>query len=228
MKRKEIKWRREGHGTMTGRQDGIIFRIFHPWDAPEQVHTVSCHDTRDTGRTISTVGHRTFTWEAAVEFCQKIAAGEIDLENLRAEFAAEDEKKGSGGRSAGPWQRPRSSGDTWSGREFRTPPCWNWRRCGQTWGAWATISSWDMNTGRAGRMGPDENGHRPGRFTWTGRASRAATYREGGKTDRGETIDAIGGRRNHKPALADEVAVIWAEAAAAEVRTMVAAMVEGA
>ena len=68
MKRKEIKWRREGHGTMTGRQDGIIFRIFHPWDAPEQVHTVSCHDTRDTGRTISTVGHRTFTWEAAVEF----------------------------------------------------------------------------------------------------------------------------------------------------------------
>ena len=93
MKRKEIKWRREGHGTMTGRQDGIIFRIFHPWDAPEQVHTVSCHDTRDTGRTISTVGHRTFTWEAAVEFCQKIAAGEIDLENLRAEFAAEDEKR---------------------------------------------------------------------------------------------------------------------------------------
>lgn len=92
MKRKEIKWRREGHGTMTGRQDGIIFRIFHPWDAPEQVHTVSCHDTRDTGRTISTVGHRTFTWEAAVEFCQKIAAGEIDLENLRAEFAAEAER----------------------------------------------------------------------------------------------------------------------------------------
>ena len=78
---------------MTGRQDGIIFRIFHPWDAPEQVHTVSCHDTRATGRTISTVGHRTFTWEAAVEFCQKIAAGEIDLENLRAEFAAEDEKR---------------------------------------------------------------------------------------------------------------------------------------
>lgn len=51
MKRKEIKWRREGRGTMTGRQDGIIFRIFHPRDAPEQVHTVSCHDTRDTGRT---------------------------------------------------------------------------------------------------------------------------------------------------------------------------------
>lgn len=27
-KRKEIKWRREGRGTMTGRQDGIIFSDF--------------------------------------------------------------------------------------------------------------------------------------------------------------------------------------------------------
>lgn len=50
MKRKEIKWRREGRGTMAGRQDGIIFRIFHPWDAPERGHTVSCYDTRGTGR----------------------------------------------------------------------------------------------------------------------------------------------------------------------------------
>lgn len=93
MKRKEIKWRREGRGTMTGRQDGIIFRIFRPWDAPEQRHTVSCHDTRGTGRTISTTGHRTFTWEEAVEFCQQIAAGEVDLETMRAKFAAEDAAK---------------------------------------------------------------------------------------------------------------------------------------
>ena len=28
-----------------------------------------------------------------MEFCQKIAAGEIDLENMRAEFAAEDVTK---------------------------------------------------------------------------------------------------------------------------------------
>lgn len=39
-KRKEIKWRREGRGTMTGRQDGIIFRIFRLWDAQERGHTV--------------------------------------------------------------------------------------------------------------------------------------------------------------------------------------------
>ena len=93
MKRKEIKWRREGRGTMTGRQDGIIFRIFRPWDAPEQRHTVSCHDTRGTGRTISTTGHRTFTWEEAVEFCQKIAAGEVDLGAMRAAEDTARERK---------------------------------------------------------------------------------------------------------------------------------------
>ena len=48
-KRKEIKWRREGRGTMTGRQDGIIFRIYHAWDMPEREHTVSCHDTKGNG-----------------------------------------------------------------------------------------------------------------------------------------------------------------------------------
>lgn len=42
-KRKEIKWRREGRGTMTGRQDGIIFRIFRLWDAQERGHTVNVY-----------------------------------------------------------------------------------------------------------------------------------------------------------------------------------------
>lgn len=39
-KRKEIKWRWEARGTMIGRQNGIIFRIYHPWDMPEREHTV--------------------------------------------------------------------------------------------------------------------------------------------------------------------------------------------
>lgn len=90
MKRKEIKWRRDGRGTMVGRQDGVIYRINHPWDAPEKGHTVSTHDTTGAGRTINTARHKTFTWEEAVEFCQKIAAGEIDLDAMRAEFQAED------------------------------------------------------------------------------------------------------------------------------------------
>lgn len=92
-KRKEIKWRREGRGTMTGRQDGIIFRIFRLWDAQERGRTVSCYDTRGAGREISTAGYREFTWEEAVEFCQKIAGGEIGLEDLRAQFDAEDMAK---------------------------------------------------------------------------------------------------------------------------------------
>ena len=92
-KRKEIKWRREGRGTMTRRQDGIIFRIYRAWDLPLREQTVSCDDTKGNGRTINTAGYRKFTWEEAVEFCQAIVAGEINLEDLRAEFAAEDAKR---------------------------------------------------------------------------------------------------------------------------------------
>ena len=44
MKRKEIKWRREGRRVMTGRQDGVIFRIWTPYDAPEKGYSVSSND----------------------------------------------------------------------------------------------------------------------------------------------------------------------------------------
>ena len=69
MKRKEIKWRREGRRVMTGRQDGVIFRIWTPYDAPEKGYSVSSNDTKGRGRGINTADHKTFpTWEAAVEF----------------------------------------------------------------------------------------------------------------------------------------------------------------
>lgn len=111
-KRKEIKWRWEARGTMIGRQNGIIFRIYHPWDMPEREHTVSCYDTKGSARTISTAGYRKFTWEEAVEFCQAIAAGEIDLEDLRAEFAAiEAERERQALRKA-----------VEEAKEFRGPP----------------------------------------------------------------------------------------------------------
>lgn len=95
MKRKEIKWRREGRRVMTGRQDGVIFRIWTPYDAPEKGYSVSSNDTKGRGRSINTAGHKTFqTWEAAVEFCQQIMVREVDLETMRAEFdAAEAEKE---------------------------------------------------------------------------------------------------------------------------------------
>ena len=95
MKRKEIKWRREGRRVMTGRQDGVIFRIWTPYDAPEKGYSVSSNDTKGRGRGINTADHKTFpTWEAAVEFCQQIMVGEVDMETMRAEFdAAEAEKE---------------------------------------------------------------------------------------------------------------------------------------
>ena len=65
----------------------------HYTRSQERGHTVSCYDTRGAGREISTAGYREFTWEEAVEFCQKIAGGEIGLEDLRAQFDAEDMAK---------------------------------------------------------------------------------------------------------------------------------------
>lgn len=87
MKRKEIKWRREGRGTMIGRQDGIIFRIFRLWDAPERGHTVSCYDTRGTGREISTAGYREFTWEEARgKAIRRPMRGRVDYIHPRGRF----------------------------------------------------------------------------------------------------------------------------------------------
>lgn len=93
MKRKEIKWWSKGNGTVTGRHNGVIFWISRQGDTEENGYTVRSRDTRGTGRTISTAGYREFTWEEAVEFCQKIAAGEIDLEDLQEQFDAEDMAK---------------------------------------------------------------------------------------------------------------------------------------
>lgn len=90
MKRKEIEWWSKGNGTVTGRHNGVIFWISRQGDTEENGYTVRSRDTRGTGRTISTAGYREFTWEEAVEFCQKIAAGEINLDAMRAEFQAED------------------------------------------------------------------------------------------------------------------------------------------
>lgn len=93
MKRKEIKRWSKGNGTVTGRHNGVIFWISRQGDTEENGYTVRSRDTRGTGRTISTAGYREFTWEEAVEFCQKIAAGEIDLEDLQEQFDAEDMAK---------------------------------------------------------------------------------------------------------------------------------------
>lgn len=95
MKRKEIKFRRT-RWNIEGRQDGVIYRIHADRTlvgtcAP--AYSVSAYDTRGMDREINTAGHRNFHTDAAKEFCQQIAAGEIDLEALRAEYDAEDAEK---------------------------------------------------------------------------------------------------------------------------------------
>lgn len=95
MKRKEIKFRRT-RWSLEGRQDGVIYRISEDRTlvgtcAPSC--SVSAYDTKERGRTINTAGRRHFHLDTAKEFCQKIAAGEIDLEAMRMEFDAEDAAK---------------------------------------------------------------------------------------------------------------------------------------
>lgn len=90
-KRKEIKFTRDGR-NLKGRQDGVIFYIREDKERAATCTTayyVASHDTRELGRGISTHNHLYFHLDEAKEFCQKIIAGEIDLEAMRAEIAAE-------------------------------------------------------------------------------------------------------------------------------------------
>lgn len=93
--KKEIKFRRT-RWHWEGRQDGVIYRIHEDRTlvgtcAPSC--SVSTYDTKEHGRTIDTAGHRLFHMDAAMNLCQQIAAGEVDLEAMQAEFAAENVAK---------------------------------------------------------------------------------------------------------------------------------------
>lgn len=95
MKRKEIKFKRN-RNTYEGRQDGVFYRIYEDRTlvgTGTPACTVSTYDTKDKGRTIHLGAHRHFSLDDAKEFCQKIAAGEVDLEALQAEIDAEDTAK---------------------------------------------------------------------------------------------------------------------------------------
>ena len=95
-KRKEIKWGRTGRRTREGRQNGMEFRIYedvYRERETEKRFTVSEYDTKNMGRSISTAGHMDFTIDDAKEFCQRIAAVEIDLVALQDKFNAEDDTK---------------------------------------------------------------------------------------------------------------------------------------
>lgn len=95
-KRKEIKFMCRDGRTFEGRQDGVLF-----WIRENQIlrrrglpcYYVAANDTKGKGRTIYTAGHEYFTLEGAKELCQQIMAGEANLAERKARYAAEDIEK---------------------------------------------------------------------------------------------------------------------------------------
>ena len=88
-KQTEINFR-DWRGDLVGRKNGMMFLIrTEPGlvDTCEPSYWVSMVPGNG-GLTLSTVGHQYFHLNEAKEFCEKIAAGEIDIENLRASYRA--------------------------------------------------------------------------------------------------------------------------------------------
>lgn len=94
-KRKEIKFRDRGY-VLEGRRGNLAFAIYNDNTKEvleEQTYYVVVRHKEIESLGFTTAGHRHFTLSAAKEFCQQIAAGEIDPEALLMEFAAEDMEK---------------------------------------------------------------------------------------------------------------------------------------
>ncbi|MDE6590814.1 MAG: hypothetical protein K2K53_10830, partial [Oscillospiraceae bacterium] len=51
---------------------------------------VVIYPVRNDPHRVSTGGHQDFDWLGAMEFCQKIAAGEVTVAELQAKYDAED------------------------------------------------------------------------------------------------------------------------------------------
>lgn len=94
-KRKEIKFQ-DRHGDLRGRQNGMEF-----WIQKDELQTkggkqryfVTVYPASNNPQKISTGGRQDFDLAGAMEFCQKIAAGEIKLEDLQAAYDAEDDAR---------------------------------------------------------------------------------------------------------------------------------------
>ena len=94
-KQKEIKFRDRGY-VLEGRRGNLTFAIYNDNTKEvleEQTYYVVVRHKEIESLGFNTAGYRHFTLDAAKEFCQKIAAGEIDPEALLMEFAAEDMEK---------------------------------------------------------------------------------------------------------------------------------------
>lgn len=95
-KRKEIKFMCRDGRTFEGRQDGVLFWIRKDQKREQDglpAFYVAANDIKGKGRTIYTAGHEYFTLEGAKELCQQIMAGEANLGERKARYAAEDAEK---------------------------------------------------------------------------------------------------------------------------------------
>ena len=95
-KRKEIKFLCKDGQTREGRQDGVMFWIRKDQKREQDglpAFYVAANDIKGKGRTIYTAGHEYFTMEGAKELCQQIMAGEANLGERKARYAAEDAEK---------------------------------------------------------------------------------------------------------------------------------------
>lgn len=90
---REIKFR-DHCGDLVGRQNGMMFLIrTEPGViAGTPAHWVTVVPGGGEPN-FSTVGHQYFHLDEAKEFCRQIAAGEIDLAVLQAQYDAEDKAK---------------------------------------------------------------------------------------------------------------------------------------
>lgn len=94
-KQKEIKFQ-DRHGDLRGRQNGMEFWIRKgepQTKSGEKRYFVAIYPVSNNPRQISTLSRQDFDLAGAKEFCQKIAAGEINLEDLQAAYDAEDAAK---------------------------------------------------------------------------------------------------------------------------------------
>jgi hypothetical protein len=90
-KRKEIKFLCKDGQTREGRQDGVMFWIRKDQKREQDglpAFYVAANDIKGKGRTIYTAGHEYFTLEGAKELCQQIMAGEANLAERKARYAA--------------------------------------------------------------------------------------------------------------------------------------------
>lgn len=93
-KRKEIKFQ-DRHGALRGRQNGMTFWIYEDKELAAScapAHSVAVYASNGELQ-VSTGGRKYFHLDGAVEFCQKIAAGEIKVADVLVEFEAEDDAK---------------------------------------------------------------------------------------------------------------------------------------